>query len=105
EAAFSEKDGQRYTGFIAQEVEEAAREVGYDFSGVDAPDNPDDIYGLRYAEFNVPLVKAVQELDRLAKEQQEDLDRQQTSIDQAWEAVRSHQHTLTELQEEVRTKQ
>ena len=50
------------TGFIAQEVEEAAQSLGYDFSGVDAPKNEHDFYGLRYAEFVVPLVKAVQEL-------------------------------------------
>jgi len=29
---------------------------------VDAPKNDNDFYGLRYAEFVVPLVKAVQEL-------------------------------------------
>ena len=28
-----------YTGFIAQEVEKTAKELGYDFSGVDAPQN------------------------------------------------------------------
>jgi trimeric autotransporter adhesin len=49
------------TGFIAQEVEVAAKSVGFDFSGVDAPKNENDFYGLRYAEFVVPLVKAVQE--------------------------------------------
>jgi hypothetical protein len=52
----------RYSGFIAQEVEAAARSVGYEFSGVDAPKNEKDLYGLRYAEFVVPLTKAVQEL-------------------------------------------
>ncbi len=49
------------TGFIAQEVEQAAQSLGYDFSGVDAPKNEHDFYGLRYAEFVVPLVKAIQE--------------------------------------------
>jgi len=51
-----------YSGFIAQDVEKAARSMGYDFSGVDAPENGKSAYGLRYAEFVVPLVKAVQEL-------------------------------------------
>ena len=51
----------RYSGFIAQEVEKAALETGYDFSGVDKPQNDHALYGLRYAEFTVPLVKAVQE--------------------------------------------
>ncbi len=49
------------TGFIAQEVEASAKKLGYDFSGVDAPKNENDYYGLRYAEFVVPLVKGMQE--------------------------------------------
>ncbi|MCP4440381.1 MAG: hypothetical protein GY810_15655 [Aureispira sp.] len=57
-----EKAAEIQTGFIAQEVEAAAKESGYKFSGVDAPKNDNDHYGLRYAEFTVPLVKAVQEL-------------------------------------------
>lgn len=64
EQAKSEKEKIVYTGFIAQEVETAAKEIGYDFSGIDAPKNENDFYGLRYAEFVVPLVKAVQELDQ-----------------------------------------
>jgi len=52
-----------YTGFLAQDVEKAAASVAYDFSGVDAPQHERDNYSLRYAEFVVPLVKAVQELD------------------------------------------
>ncbi len=51
------------TGFIAQEVEKAASECEFNFSGVDKPKNKSDLYGLRYAEFTVPLVKAVQELN------------------------------------------
>lgn len=61
--AIAQKEKLIQTGFIAQDVEKAAREVGYDFSGVDAPKNDADFYGLRYAEFVVPLVKAVQELN------------------------------------------
>jgi hypothetical protein len=53
-----------YSGFIAQDVEKAAKELGFDFSGVDAAKNDKDLYGLRYAEFVVPLVKAVQELSK-----------------------------------------
>jgi hypothetical protein len=54
------KEKQVQTGFIAQDVEEIAKSIGYDFSGVDVDET--GIYGLRYAEFVVPLVKAVQEL-------------------------------------------
>ena len=55
------KSNMQFTGFIAQEVEKAANDLNYDFSGVDKPKNENDYYGLRYAEFVVPLVKAVQE--------------------------------------------
>lgn len=51
-----------YTGFVAQDVEKVAKGLNYDFSGVDAAKNDKDLYGLRYADFVVPLVKAVQEL-------------------------------------------
>lgn len=61
-----------YTGFIAQEVEAVARKINFTFSGVDTPQNEADVYNIRYAEFVVPLVKAVQELsaknDALTKE-------------------------------------
>lgn len=59
-----------YSGFIAQEVEKAANEVGFEFSGIDKPKNKNDHYSLRYAEFTVPLVKAIQEinLDNIAKQ-------------------------------------
>jgi len=60
--ALKEKESITQTGFIAQEVEKSAKEIGYNFSGVDAAKNENDIYGLRYADFVVPLVKAVQEL-------------------------------------------
>lgn len=59
----------RYSGFIAQEVEKAAKEVGYDFSGVDAPKNEKDLYSLRYAEFVVPMVKAIQEQQSIIENQ------------------------------------
>ncbi len=49
------------SGFIAQEVEQAAQELGFEFSGIDAPDNEKGYYSLRYGQFVVPLVKAVQE--------------------------------------------
>jgi hypothetical protein len=61
------------TGFIAQEVENVAQELGYDFSGIDKPDNENDYYGLRYAEFTVPLVKAVQEQQKMIESLKEEI--------------------------------
>lgn len=56
-----EKSAIIYSGFIAQEVENAAMELGYVFSGVEPPVHENDFYSLRYAEFVVPIVKAIQE--------------------------------------------
>lgn len=65
----------KFSGFVAQEVEEAAKQSGYQFDGVVAPKNAQQIYSLCYASFVVPLVKAVQELnnkiDDLIKENNE----------------------------------
>ncbi len=60
--ARSEKEQVVYSGFVAQDVEKAAKELNYDFCGVDKPKNNEGLYALRYSEFVVPLVKAVQEL-------------------------------------------
>ena len=59
----------QFTGFLAQDVEKAANNIGYDFSGIDKSGK---IMGLRYSDFVVPLVKAVQELSK----QNEDLQKQ-----------------------------
>jgi hypothetical protein len=53
-----------FNGFVAQEVEEAAKKLNFEFSGVDKPQSKDGLYGLRYDNFIAPLVKAVQELSQ-----------------------------------------
>ena len=54
-----------YNGFIAQEVEQTLKKLGMEFSGLCKPQNENDHYSLRYAEFTVPLVKAVQEQQKI----------------------------------------
>lgn len=73
-----DKEQITFSGFIAQEVEQAAQEIGYDFSGVDKPRNEKSLYGLRYAEFTVPLVKAVQEQQALIETQKSTIDELRT---------------------------
>jgi len=55
------QEGITYTGLVAQEVEKVLQELGVDFSGLDKPKNKDGFYQLRYAEFVMPLIKAIQE--------------------------------------------
>ncbi|MBK7009127.1 MAG: tail fiber domain-containing protein [Saprospiraceae bacterium] len=60
----------RSTGFIAQEVEALCNSLQYEFSGVVKPENDSQHYQLRYAEFVVPMVKALQEQQAMIKELQ-----------------------------------
>lgn len=69
EEAYARSSNLRHNGFIAQEVEQAAKECNYDFGGVHHPENADDNWSLSYENFVVPLVKAVQEQQKEIEEQ------------------------------------
>jgi hypothetical protein len=69
------------TGFIAQEVEQAAKKAGYDFDGVKAPRTENEYYSLSYSSFVVPLVKAMQEQQQIISKQQQKLEEQNIRID------------------------
>ena len=88
------KDKLVYTGFIAQEVEKAAADLGFDFSGVKVPENEKQAYGLRYAEFVVPLVQAVKELS--AKNA-----KQEKLISANAEVITSYESRLLEMEKKM----
>ncbi len=67
---YTESEKIRHSGFIAQEVELAAKATGYDFDGIVIPKNNKEAYGLSYSQFVVPLVKAVQEQQLIINKQQ-----------------------------------
>lgn len=62
------------TGLIAQEVELAAVEVGYDFDGVIKPQNEKDHYRLSYSSLVVPLIRAVQEQQEMIETLQKEIE-------------------------------
>lgn len=64
----SQINNTRFIGFLAQDVEKAAGESGFDFPGIDVPKESKEVYALRYTDFIMPLVKAVQELSAENKE-------------------------------------
>ncbi len=66
-----DKEKIKQSGFLAQEVEQAAQKSGYDFSGVCIPKGEVKYYSLAYAEFVVPLVKGMQEQQAMIEKQQE----------------------------------
>jgi len=92
------------TGFIAQEVEAAADSLGYDFSGVDKPKNAKSHYGLRYAEFTVPLVKATQEQQAIILQQKHENINQAKAIEALKQQLAAQQKLLLELQAQMANK-
>jgi trimeric autotransporter adhesin len=68
---YSEALHLRRTGFIAQEVEQAAKTSKFNFSGIIKPKAAGKHYNLSYESFVVPLVKAVQEQQEIIRELQQ----------------------------------
>ena len=62
------------TGFLAQDVEQAAKAAGYDFSGITVPQNSNQLYTLSYELFVVPLVKAVQEQQSIIEDMKKEIE-------------------------------
>ncbi|MDQ6762748.1 MAG: tail fiber domain-containing protein [Bacteroidota bacterium] len=71
---------QLHTGFLAQDVEKIANELGYNFDGVHAPVNGKDHYSLAYTQFIMPLVKSVQEQEQIIEYQNKKIDNQAEQI-------------------------
>ena len=95
--ALAEKSKITYSGFLAQEVEAAAKKIGYDFSGVVKPSNEQDPYGLRYAEFTVPLVKATQEQQALIQAQEQKINKQELAIANQNKKIEGLENKLVQL--------
>ncbi len=73
---------QRFIGFLAQDVEVAAKECGFDFPGIDVPRNDKEVYSLRYSDFIMPMVKGMQELNAKNDKFAETIKEQQKMIEQ-----------------------
>ncbi len=71
----------RFIGLLAQDVEKAAKESGFDFPGIDVPRNSKEVYSLRYTDFIMPVIKATQEQQAIIEEQQRKIDQQQLLIE------------------------
>ena len=82
QTAYDEATRIRRTGFIAQEVEQAANISGYDFSGIIKPKTEQDHYSLSYDAFVVPLVKAIQEQQQIILQQDKKLANLQQQLDE-----------------------
>lgn len=71
-----------YSGLIAQEVEELLERKGQSFSGLVKPKNEEDHYSIRYAEFVVPIINAIQEQQHQIEKLKEENKALQNTIEQ-----------------------
>jgi hypothetical protein len=85
------------TGFLAQDVESAAKSINYEASAVNKPQNANDLYSLRYTDLVVPLVKAVQELDMKDKALREKVVKLKAMKDELLKRVKQQQSKETIL--------
>ncbi len=93
------------TGFLAQDVEKAAGESGFDFDGIHKPMNDKDHYSLAYGLFVVPLVKAVQEQQIMIEQQQKLIDnlRKQAEKDKTQKIVQVQRQQIESLTQRIET--
>lgn len=96
---FSRATAIRQSGFIAQEVADAAKKSGYNFDGVTIPVDDNGMYSIAYAQLVVPLVKAVQEQQQQIEQQKEEYHLQlmdlQRQLEEQKELIASMQKTAT----------
>ena len=86
-----------HTGFIAQEVEKTAKEIGYTFSGVHQPENEKDNYSIAYSDFVPSLVKAVQELSKQVQQQHEQNKQLQKDLNELKSIIKSVNGSSTSI--------
>jgi len=97
QAGYDEATRIRRSGFIAQEVEQAANASGYDFSGIIKPKSVQDHYSLSYDAFVVPLVKAVQEQQAIIETLHKKLAAQQQAYDTQYQKMAELQRDISEI--------
>ncbi len=79
---FTEAEKETRIGFVAQDVEKAAKECGFNFPGIDIPRNDKEVYTLRYVDFIMPMVKGMQEQQTIIENQNKKIDDLQKQIDE-----------------------
>lgn len=101
QVAYDRAAAVRRTGFIAQEVETAAKEAGYNFSGLSSPENEKEYYSLSYESFVVPLVKAVQEQQLYIARLKKNSDDSSQRMEALESAIEAQQQVINRQQQQI----
>ena len=98
----------RFSGFLAQDVEQASKAIGYSFGGLRTPHGiggDGRSYSLSYEMFVAPMVKAIQEQQQIIAQQEERLKEQQERIAQLQKRIAERQKRIQQLQSMMQEKQ
>jgi len=95
----------RFIGLLAQEVHEAMKQSGYtSFTGIDIPRNEKEVYSLRYVDFVMPMIKAIQEQQSMIEAQQKEIQTQKAQIQnliQENETLRAQRTEIEKMKAEI----
>jgi hypothetical protein len=95
----------RFIGLLAQEVHEAMKQSGYtSFTGIDIPRNEKEVYSLRYVDFIMPMIKAIQEQQSMIEAQQKEIQTQKAQIQnliQENETLRAQRTEIEKMKAEI----
>ena len=75
------------TGFLAQEIEQVCKKLGYQFSGLHVPESEVDNYGLAYGSFVPLLVKGIQEQQTIIETQKVEIAALKSQLDKITAAL------------------
>lgn len=101
----STEDETIYTGFIAQEVQTAADELNYNFSGIIKPETEKNHYSLRYSDFVVPMVKGMQEQQDQIQRQQDEINQLKQQIEELKKLVSGSTNTILQNENNEESKE
>jgi hypothetical protein len=93
----------RRDGLIAQDVQQTLKELGLEFSGLVIDDDKDKTMNLSYAEFVIPIITAVQELNQknqLLEQKNQQSDQANQQLQQKVQALEA---ALNEMKAEIKT--
>ncbi len=78
----TDSNKRRRDGLIAQDVLQVLKDLNLEFSGLVIDDNDEQTLNLSYGEFVIPLINAVQELNKKDNEHKNLIESQQKQIDE-----------------------
>ncbi|MEJ5287325.1 MAG: tail fiber domain-containing protein [Bacteroidota bacterium] len=100
---FTDARSRRWIGLIAQDVEQAMKETGFEFPGLHRPQNDKDVYTLDYGDLVMPLIKSVQEQQMEIEQLRQENSKLREENAKLRQTAAKHEAQINQLQAEIET--